>query len=140
MPSSPIVYDESFAAMRLQQQIENLEHSQKMTVREIQLAEKVMMIQSETIQEKNVIISQKDSVIEQQNKVIEKISSKSIMMDSLENKEELEEIFEGLKIGKSKFLMEQLGVHLNPATALKTAGKKILGKEDENKSILGLDD
>lgn len=140
LPSSPIIYDESFAAMRLQQQIDNLEHSQKMAVREIQLAEKVIMIQSETIQDKNIIISQKDSVIDQQNKVIEKIASKSIIMDSLENKEELEEIFDGLKIGKSKFLMEQLGVHLNPATALKTVSKKILGKEDENKSILGLDE
>ncbi|MDQ3181662.1 MAG: hypothetical protein M3Q33_14225 [Acidobacteriota bacterium] len=139
LPSSPIVYDESFAAMRLHQQIDNLQHSQRMAVRELQFNEKLLIAQSDAIYEKNLTISQQQSVIEQQNKIIEKISSKSIMMDSVENKEELEEIFEGLKIGKSKFLMEQLGVHLNPATALKTVGKKILGK-DERKSVLGLDE
>ena len=106
LPSSPIVYDESFASMRMQQQIENLKHSQKMAVREIQLTEKVIMIQSETIQEKNIIISQKDSTIDQQNKVIEKITSKSVMINSLENKEEL---FEGLKIGESEFLKKNFG-------------------------------
>ncbi|MGI8639869.1 MAG: hypothetical protein ACR2MG_07930 [Pyrinomonadaceae bacterium] len=140
LPSSPIVYDESFAAMRLHQQIDNLQHSQRMAEREIRSAERELRLAQTVIESQDKVIVQKDTLIEQQTKVIDKITSKSIMMDSLENKEELEEIFEGLKIGKSKFLMEQLGVHLNPATALKTVGKKILGKEDENKSILGLDE
>ena len=137
LPSSPIVYDESFKSMRLQQQIENLEHSQKMAVREIQLAEKVITVQSQVIQEKNTIISQKDSTIEQQNKIIEKISSKSIMVDSLENKEEL---FDGLKIGESEFLAKNFGVHLNPATLVKSTVENLFGKQDERKSILGLDE
>jgi hypothetical protein len=137
LPSSPIVYDDSFAAMRLQQQIENLQHSQRTAVRELQFNEKLLTAQSQIINEKNVTISHQQSVIEQQNKIIEKISSKSIMIDSVENKEELVEICEGLKIGKSKFLMEQLGVHLNPATFAKEIGKKILRKQDET-SILDL--
>jgi hypothetical protein len=140
LPSSPIIYDESFPAMRLQQQIENLQHSQKMAVREIQLSETVIKLQSETIQEKNLIISQKDSIIEQLNRVIEKISSKSIMMDSLENKEELEKVYEGLKVGESEFLKKYLGIGLNPITVLKTVGKMFLGKEDERKSMLGLEE
>ncbi len=131
LPSSSIVYDDSFAAMRLQQQIENLEHSQKMAVREIQLAEKVIMNKSETIREKNTIISQKDSTIEQQSKIIEKISSKSIMLDSVENKEELEEICDGLKIGEFRWLMEKAGIHFNLATFVRGIGKRILGKPDE---------
>ena len=103
LPASPIVYDQSLAARRMQQQIENLQHSQKMAAREFQLAEKVLVEQSNAIQEKNIVISQKDSTIEQQSKIIEKITSKSIMMDSLENKPRLEEICEGLEIGESEF-------------------------------------
>jgi hypothetical protein len=140
LPSSPIIYDESFAAMRLQQQIENLQHSQKMRARELQLTEKLVIAQSEMIQEKNTIIAQKDSVIEQQNKVIEKITSKSIMMDSLENKEELEEIYDGLSIGESKFLKEQLGIHFNPAKMIKTGVDNLFGKGDEIISILDSDE
>ena len=140
LPSSPIVYDESFAAMRLQQQIENLQHSQKMVAREMQLTEKLVIAQSEIIQEKNIIISQKDSIIEQQNKVIEKITSKSIMIDSLENKEELEDIYDGLKIGESKFLKEQLGIHFNPAKVIKTGVNNLFGKGDEVISILDSDE
>jgi len=136
LPSSPIVYDESFAAMRLQQQIENLQHSQKMAAREMQLTERLVIAQSEMIQEKNIIISQKDSIIEQQNKVIEKITSKSIMIDSLENKEEFEKVFEGLEVGESKFIKEQIGIRFNPVTSLKTLGKKLIGKDDEIISIL----
>lgn len=131
LPESPIVYDDSFAAMRLQQQIENLQHSQKMAVREIQVNEKLMLAQSDVIREKNITISQQQSVIENQNKIIEKISSKSIMMDSVENKEELEEIYDGLKIGESKFLKEQLGIHLNPAKVIKTVVKNTLGKNKD---------
>lgn len=140
LPSSPIVYDDSFAAMRLQQQIENLQHSQKMAARELQLTEKLVIAQSEAIKEKNIIISQKDSLIEQQNKVIEKVTSKSIMMDSLENKEELEEICEGLKIGESKFLKEQLGIHFNPAKVIKTGVNNLFGKGGEIISILDSDE
>ncbi len=86
LPSSPIVYDDSFAAMRLHQQIDNLQHSQRMAVRELQLNEKLLIAQSETIREKNVTISHLQSVNENQSKIIEKISSQSIMMDSAENK------------------------------------------------------
>ncbi len=135
LPSSPIVYDESFAAMRLQQQIENLQHAQKMAVRELQFTEKLLVAQFGTIQEKNIIISQKDSVIEQQNKVIEKITSKSIMMDSLENKEEFEKIFDGLEVGESKDLNEKLGIKFNPITSIKTFGKKLAGKDNEITSL-----
>jgi hypothetical protein len=52
------------------------------------------------------------------------------MINSAENKEELEEIFDGVKVGKSKFLAEQFGIHLNPATAAKSFGKKLLGKDE----------
>jgi len=140
LPASPIVYDESFAAMRLQQQVENLQHSQKMAVREIRSAERELRLAQTVIEHQDKIIVQKDTIIEQQNKVIEKIQSKSIMMDSLENKEELEELYDGLKIGESKFLKEQLGIHLNPAKVIKTAVKNTFGKEDKGKSILGLDE
>lgn len=140
LPTSPIIYDDSFAAMRLQQQVENLHHSQKMAVRELQLNEKLLFAQSEIIREKNITISQQQSIIEQKDKIIEKISSKSIMMDSVENKEELEELCDGLKIGESKFLKEQLGIHLNPAKVIKTAVKNTFGKDSEKKSVLGLDE
>jgi hypothetical protein len=135
LPASPIVYDDSFASMRLQQLIENLQHSQRMAVRELQYNEKLLIAQSDSIREKNLTISQQQSVIEQQNKIIEKISSKSIMMDSVENKEELEEIYDGLKIGKSEKLGKWLGVHLNPARVIKTAVKNAF-KKDEIISIL----
>ena len=131
LPSSPIVYDESLKSMRLKQQIDNLQHSQKMAEMEFRLAHKVIESQDKIIEEKNV-------TIEQQSKIIEKIISKSIMIDSAENKEELEELFEGVKVGKSKFLAEQLGLHLNPATALKSVGKKLIGKEGI--TSLNLDD
>jgi hypothetical protein len=44
-----------------------------------------------------------------------------------------------LKIGESKFLKEQLGIHLNPAKVIKTGVKNVFGK-DGRKSILGLDE
>ncbi|HEX8195994.1 MAG TPA: hypothetical protein VF571_07390 [Pyrinomonadaceae bacterium] len=140
LPSSPIIYNESFEAMRLQQQIENLQYSQRMKEREIRTSSNELRLAQTVIEHQDKIILQKDSIIEQQNKVIEKITSKSIMMDSLENKEELEKFCEGFEVGKSEFLIKHFGLHLNPATVLKTMGKKILGKEDENKSVLGLDD
>lgn len=131
LPSSPIIYDDSFAAMRLQQQIENLQHSQRMTVRELQFNEKLLVAQSEMIKEKNVTISQLQSVNEKQSKIIEKLSSKSIMIDSAENKEELEKIYEGIEVGESKFLNEKLGIKFNPAKVVKTAVNNILGNGDE---------
>ncbi len=139
LPSSPIEYNESFAAMRLHQQIDNLQHFQRMAEREIRSSERELRLAQTVIENQDKIILQKDTIIGQQDKFIEKIKSKSIMFDSLENKEELEKICDGLKIGESKFLKEQLGIHINPATVLKTFGKRILRKE-ENKSILGLDE
>lgn len=138
LPAIPVVLDDSFASVRLKQQIENLKHSQQMAAREIQLAEKVIESQDKILAEKDGVIIYKDLVIEQQNEIIRKMTSPTILTDSLENKEELEEIFEGLKIGKSKFLKEQFGVHLNPITVIKTIGKKILGKEE--RSITNLDE
>ena len=124
LPSSPIVYDESFAAMRLKQQVDNLQHAQRMTEMEFRLAQKV-------IESQDKIIQQKDLTIEQQSKIIEMITDKAVMINSAENKEELEELFDGVKVGKSKFLAEQIGLHLNPATALKSVGKKLAGKDGE---------
>jgi CRISPR-associated protein (TIGR02584 family) len=135
LPSSPIVYDESFAAMRLQQQVENLQHSQKMAVREIRSAEREMRLAQTVIEHQDKIIVQKDSIIEQQNKVIEKIQSKSIMMDSLENKEEFEKVFDGLEFGESKELKEKLGIKFNPITSLKSLGKQFIGKGEEITSL-----
>jgi hypothetical protein len=139
LPSSPIVYDDSFAAMRLQQQIENLQHLQKMAVREIRSGERELRLAQTVIEHQDKIINQKDSIIEQQNKVIEKIQSKSIMMDSVENKEELEELYDGLKVGESETLKKWLGIELNPAKVIKTAVKNTFGKDDK-KSVLGLEE
>ncbi len=139
LPASPIVYDDSFAAMRLQQQVENLQHSQRMAVRELQFNEKLLIAQSDTIHGKNITISQQQSVIEQQQKIIEKISSKSIMMDSVENKEELEKIYDGLEVSYSKWLFELTGIKANFVKLISSAVKNTLGK-DEKKSELGLDE
>ena len=139
LPASPIVYDDSFAAMRLQQQIENLQHSQRMAVRELQFNEKLLIAQSDMIREKNITISQQQSVIEQQDKIIEKISSKSIMMDSAENKEELEEIYDGLEAGHSKWLYELTGIKANFIKMISTSVKNTFPK-DEKKSVLGLNE
>lgn len=135
LPTSPIIYDDSFAAMRLQQQIDNLQHSQKMAAREIRSAERELLLSQKVIESQDKIISQKDAIINQQEKIVEKILSKSIIIDALQDKEELEEICEGLKIGESDFLKKYFGVHLNPAKVVKTAGKNILGKS-ETTSIL----
>ncbi|CAN5127934.1 hypothetical protein BH20ACI1_BH20ACI1_25750 [soil metagenome] len=140
LPASPIVYDDSFAAMRLQQQIENLQHSQKMTAREIRAGERELLLAQTVIEQQDNVIRQKDTTIEQQNRIIEKITSPTIIMDSLENKEELVEVYEGLKIGESKFLKEQLGIHLNPVKFVKKAVENTFGKQNENKSVLNLDE
>jgi len=136
LPSSPIVYDESFAAMRLHQQIDNLQHSQRMIARELQFNEKLLVAQSEIIQEKNVTISQLQTNNEQQARIIEKITNPKIMMDSVENKEEFEKVFDGLEIGESKELKEKIGIKFNPITSLKTLGKKLIG---DNNAITSLD-
>ena len=131
LPASPIVYDDSFAAMRLQQQIENLQHSQRMAEREIRSADRELRLAQTVIEHQDKIIHQKDTIIEQQNKVIEKITSKSIMMDSLENKEEFEKVFDGLEFGESKELKEKLGIKFNPVTSLKSLGKTLIGQDEE---------
>lgn len=135
LPSSPIIYDDSFAAMRLKQQVDNLQHAQRMTEMEVRSSQYALRLANQTIEHQDKIIQQKDTTIEQQNKIIERITDKAIMINSAENKEELEEIFDGVKVGKSKFLAEQLGLHLNPATAIKSVGKKIVGKVE----IISLD-
>lgn len=135
LPSSPIVYDDSFAAMRLQQQIENLQHSQRMAEREIRSADRELRLAQTVIELQDKIIYQKDTIIEQQNKVIEKITSKSIMVDSLENKGEFEKVFDGLEFGESKELKEKLGIKFNPVTSLKSLGKTLIGQGDEITSL-----
>lgn len=135
LPSSPIVFDESFASMRLQQQIENLQHSQKMTEREMRTCERELRLSQVVIEHQDKVILQKDTIIEQQNKVIEKITSKSIMIDSLENKEEFVKIFDGLEVGESKELKEKIGIKFNPITSLKSLGKTLIGKNDEITSL-----
>ena len=131
LPESPIVYDDSFAAMRLQQQIENLQHSQRMKEREIRSSDRELRLAQTVIESQDKVILQKDTIIEQQNKVIEKITSKSIMMDSLENKAEFEKVFDGLEFGESKELKEKLGIKFNPVTSLKTIGRKLTGSNNE---------
>lgn len=140
LPASPIVYDDSFAAMRLQQQIRNLHHAQQMTVTELRSTQYALQLAQQTIENQAELLIHQKTINEHQNKIIEKISSKSIMMDSVENKEELEKFCEGFEVGKSEFLMKQLGLHLNPATVLKNIGKKIIGKTEDKKSVLGLDE
>jgi hypothetical protein len=130
LPSSPIVYDDSFAAMRLQQQVENLQHSQRMTEREIRSSERELRLAQTIIENQDRVIVQKDTLIEQQNRVLEKITSKSIMMDSLENKAEFEKVFDGLEFGESKELKEKLGIKFNPITSLKSLGKKLSGDDE----------
>ena len=137
-PISDIEYSENFALMRLQHQVRNLHHSQQMAKTEILSTQYALRLAQQNIENQDKIIHHQNSFIDNQNKVIEKITSKSIMIDSLESKEELEKFCEGFEVGKSEFLIKHFGLHLNPATVLKTAGRKILGKE-ENKSVLGLD-
>ncbi|MCD9187450.1 MAG: hypothetical protein LUM44_13525 [Pyrinomonadaceae bacterium] len=138
LPGSPIIFDDSFKSMRLQQQIENLQHSQRMAVRELQFSEKLIAAQSDMLHEKNLTISQLQFINEQQQKIIEKISSKSIIMDSVENKEELEKIYDGLEAGYSKWLYELTGIKANVIKVVKTAVKNTFGKEEKN-SVLGLE-
>lgn len=139
LPSSPVIYNDSFQSMQLKQQVENLQHSQRMKEMEMRSAQYALRLAQQNIENQDKIITRQNSFIDNQNKIIEKITSKSIMIDSLENKEELEKFCEGFEVGKSEFLIKNFGLHLNPATILKSAGKKILGKEDD-KSVLGLNE
>lgn len=139
LPSSPVLYNDSFQSMQLKQQVENLQHSQRMKEMEMRSAQYALRLAQQNIENQDKIITQQNSFIDNQNKIIEKITSKSVMIDSLENKEELEKFCEGFEVGKSEFLIKHFGLHLNPATVLKNAGRKILGKE-EKKSVLGLDE
>lgn len=132
LPAGPIEYDSSIAGMRLQQQIDSLQHAQRFAAREIQMAQRVIESQDKIIDQKDGIILQKDDLIAQQKSVIEKITNEAILVDSLENREQL---FEGLEIGKSEFLVKNIGVHLNPATFLKTIGRKLIGKDEPTESI-----
>jgi len=114
----------------LQQQVENLQHSQRMTEREIRSSERELRLAQTIIENQDRVIVQKDTLIEQQNRVLEKITSKSIMMDSLENKAEFEKVFDGLEFGESKELKEKLGIKFNPITSLKSLGKKLSGDDE----------
>lgn len=139
LPSSAVLYNDSFQSVQLKQQVENLQHSQRMKEIELRSTQYAFRLAQQTIENQDDIISQQRSVIDNQNKIIEKITDPKIMINSLENKEELEKFCEGFEVGKSEFLIKHFGLHLNPATVLKNVGKKILGKE-ENKSVLGLDE
>ncbi len=57
------------------------------------------------------------------------------MMDSLENKEEFEKVFDGLEFGEIKILKDKLGIKLNPVTSLKSLGKKLSGGDEEITSL-----
>ena len=143
LPSSPIgdiEYSENFALMRLQQQVRNLQHAQQMAKTEILSAQYALNLAQQNIDNQNRIIVQQNSMVENLNKVIEKITSNSIMTDSLDkkDKEDFEEICEGLRVGESKWLRELTGIGLSSGKFIKAIVKNTFGK-DEKKSILGLD-
>jgi hypothetical protein len=124
LPSSPIVYDESFAAMRLKAEIERFHHSQRMTQLELQSTGYALKLAHKSIEDLQMLN-------QLQKEHIERISSPTIIKDSLENKEDYEKIFEGLEFGESKELKEKLGIKFNPATAIKTIVRKLSGGDDE---------
>lgn len=124
LPSSPIVYDDSFASMRLQAEIERLQSSQRIAEMEFRVAHKALESQDK-------IILQQSILLEQQAKVIEKITDKAVMINSAENKEELVKIYEGAEFSHSKWLFELTGIKLNPVKVIETAVKNTLGKGDE---------
>jgi len=137
LPSSPIDYDDSFESMRLKQQVESLQYAQRMAVREIRTSEKELQLAQTIIKHQDKIIAQKDSIIEQKDKILDKISSKSIMIDSLENKEKL---YEGLEFVPSEALKKYLGIIFQPISFFKQLGTNLIGKSDENLSILDSDE
>ncbi len=105
LPANPIVYNESFASMRLEHQIDSLKHSQQMAVTEFRLkiAQSLVEAKNKTISDQSEIIFQQTTVIQQQKEHIEKIINPAIMSNSSENKEELEEIYDGLKLVKASY-------------------------------------
>ena len=144
LPASPISdleYSENFALMRLQQQVRNLQHSQQMAKTELLSAQYALGLAQSNIENQDQIIVRQHSTIENLNKVIEKITSSSIMTDSLDekDKEKFEEICEGLRVGESKWLRELTGVGLSTGKFVKAIVKNTFGKEEKN-SILGLDE
>jgi hypothetical protein len=124
LPSSPIEYNESFAAMRLKAEIERFHHSQRMTQLELQSTGYALKLAHKSIEDLQMLN-------QLQKEHIERISSPTIIKDSLENKEDYEKIFEGLEFGESKELKEKLGIKFNPATAIKTIVRKLSGGDDE---------
>lgn len=144
LPASPISdleYSENFALMRIQQQVRNLRHSLQMAKTELLSAQYALGLAQQNIENQDQIIVRQHSTIENLNKVVEKITSNSIMTDSLDkkDKEEFEEICEGLRVGESKWLRELTGVGLSTGKFVKTIVKNTFGKEEKN-SILGLDE
>jgi hypothetical protein len=120
LPSSPIVYDESFAAMRLKAEIERFHHSQRMTQLELQSTGYALKLAHKSIEDLQM-------VNQLQKEHIERIKSPTVIIDSLENKDEFEKVFEGLEFGESKELKEKLGIKFNPAKLLKS----LLKSDDE---------
>jgi len=132
LADAPVAFDDSFPAMRMQQQIDNLRHSQSIARREIQLSQRVIEAQDRIISEKNITIDHQAKLLA--------VSNPRIMVDSAANKGEIIEIFEGLRIGESEKLGKWLGIFLNPARALTTAGKAVLGEYDKPPSIVATDE
>ncbi len=132
LPEQNVEFDESFASMRLQQQVENLRHSQTLASRELKLSQRVIESQDRIIDEKNQTIGQQQRIIE--------LMKPSILMDSAKNKEELIEIYEGICVGESEALKKWLGIGFNPAKALSALGKSILGKDDICRSVITIEE
>jgi hypothetical protein len=136
LPSSPISdieYSENFALMRLQQQVRNLQHSQQMAKTEILSTQYALRLAQQNIENQDKIIHHQNSFVDNQNKIIKKIMSESIMIDSLESREKL---YEGLEFIPSETLKKYLGIIFQPITFFKELGGNLLGKDNENLSIL----
>lgn len=142
LPASPVSYESGNAALRLKHQIHSFHYSQRMISMdmEVQMAKGLVEAQQLLLNDKDAIIQQKDQIIEHQHKEIRRITSPSLMYDSLENKENLEKVIDGLSVGKSEFLMKQLGIHWNPVTFFTAIGKILVGKEESKISILELEE
>lgn len=125
LPSSPIVeYNDSFPAMRLQAEIERLQSSQRIAEMEFRVVHKALESQDK-------IIFQQTVLLEQQHKIIERITDKSVMINSAENKEELVKVYEGLEAGYSKWIYELTGLKVNFVKIIETGVKNTLGKGEE---------
>jgi serine/threonine protein kinase len=99
LPTNPIQYEgDDFRIIRLEQQIDNLIHSQKIADRELRLSEMA-------IRHQDIIIKEKNTTIEHQ----ERLLSKTILYDSLENKNE---ILTGLEFGEIEFF-KKFGLKLH---------------------------